>query len=135
MNAVLAIAASGMATASLRLNVSASNIANISTTGPLADTNTSGTTEFPAFYSPLRVDQIDVGGGTAATVTTVSPSYVPMYDPGAPYADKNGMVAAPNVDLANEVVQQIIASYLFAANATVMKIGSQMTSTLLNIAV
>jgi len=135
MNAVLAIAASGMATASLRLNVSASNIANISTTGPLPDTNTSGTTEFPAFYSPLRVDQIDVGGGTAATVTTVSPSYVPMYDPGAPYADKNGMVAAPNVDLANEVVQQIIASYMFAANATVMKIGSQMTSTLLNIAV
>ena len=135
MNAVLAIAASGMATASLRLNVSASNVANISTTGPLPDTNTSGTTEFPAAYSPLRVDQIDVAGGTAATVTTVSPSYVPMYDPGAPYADKNGMVAAPNVDLANEVVQQIIASYMFAANATVMKIGSQMTSTLLNIAV
>jgi flagellar basal-body rod protein FlgC len=134
MNAVLAIAASGMAAASLRLNVSASNVANISTTGPLPDANTSSTMAFPAAYSPLRVDQIDVGGGTAATVTKVSPSYVPMYDPSAPYADKNGMVAAPNIDLANEAVQQIIASYTFAANATVMKIDSQMMGMLLNIA-
>jgi len=57
-----------------------------------------------------------------------------MYDPSAPYADKSGMVAAPNIDLANEAVQQIIASYTFAANVTVMTIDSQMTSMLLNMA-
>lgn len=134
MNAVLAIAASGMSAASLRLDVSASNVANISTTGPLPDANTSSGTAFPAAYSPLRVDQINVGGGTAATVMTVSPSYVPMYDPSASYADKNGMVAAPNIDLANEAVQQIMASYAFAANVIVMKIDSQMTGMLLNLA-
>ncbi len=133
MDSALAIAASGMTAASLRLDVSASNVANMFTTGPLPDANVSNTTEFAAAYTPLRVDQIDVAGGTAATVTTVSPSYVPMYDPTAPYADKSGMVAAPNVDIANEVMQQIIASYMFAANAMVMQVGSQMTGALLNI--
>ena len=123
-----------MSATSLRLVVSASNIANTSTTGPLPDANTSSGTGHPSAYSPLRVDQIDVGGRTAATVTTVSPNYVPMYDPSAPYADKSGMVAAPNIDLANEAVQQIIASYTFAANVTVMTIDSQMTSMLLNMA-
>jgi len=134
MNTALAIAASGMAAASLRLDVSASNVANMSTTGPLNDTTAANAAEFPAAYTPLRVDQVDVaGGGTTATVTTVSPSYVPMYDSSAPYADKNGMVAVPNTDLANELLQQIIARYLFAANAKVMQIGSQMAGTLLNI--
>jgi len=134
MNTALAIATSGMAAASLRLDVSASNVANMSTTGPLADANAANVAKFPAAYTPLRVDQVDVaGGGTAATVTTVSPSYLPMYDPSAPYADKNGMVAAPNVDLANELLQQFIARTLFAANAKVMQVDSQMAGTLLNI--
>jgi flagellar basal-body rod protein FlgC len=134
MNRALAIAASGMAAASLRLEVSASNVANMSTTGPLPDASASNTTGVPA-YVPLRVDQIDVAGGTAARVTTVSPSYVPMYDPRAPYADKNGMIAAPNVDLANEFVQQITAVYTFAANAKVMQAESQMMRALLDIKV
>jgi flagellar basal-body rod protein FlgC len=133
MSAALAIAASGMTTASLRLDVSASNIANMFATGPLPDASESVTTQFPAAYTPLRVDQVDIAGGTGGTVTTVSPSYVPMYDPNAPYADESGLVAAPNIDLANEIMQQMIARYTFAANATVMQVGSQMTSTLLNI--
>ncbi|HEY6259191.1 MAG TPA: flagellar basal body rod C-terminal domain-containing protein, partial [Xanthobacteraceae bacterium] len=64
---------------------------------------------------------------------TVSPSYVTQYDPTAPFADKNGQVAAPNVDLANEVVQQIIARYEFAANAKVLQVGSEMMKSLLDI--
>jgi flagellar basal-body rod protein FlgC len=134
MNPVLAIAASGMATASLRLAVSASNVANMSDTGPLNDANAVNAGQFPVAYTPLHADQIDVaGGGTAATVTTVNPSYLPMYDPNAPYADKNGMIATPNVDLTSEILQQIIASYIFAANAKVMQVGSQMAGTLLSI--
>jgi flagellar basal-body rod protein FlgC len=135
MSAAFAIAASGMAAAARRPEVSASNVANMSTTGPMPDANASNTTGFPSAYVPLRVDQVDVAGGTAARVTTVSPSYVPTYDPAAPYADKNGIVAAPNVDLANEAVQQITALYAFAANAKVMQAQSQMMRTLLDIKV
>jgi flagellar basal-body rod protein FlgC len=131
---ILSIAASGLVAASRRLEVSAGNVANISSSGPLPDApNAAG---FPAAYAPLRVDQVDVaGGGTAATVSTVSPSYVPRYDPSAPYADKNGLVAAPNVDLANEAVQQITARIEFAANAKVIEIESKMMKTLLDIKV
>jgi flagellar basal-body rod protein FlgC len=131
---ILSIAASGLEAASLRLQVSASNIANISDTGPLPDApNAAG---FPPAYAAQRVDQVAVaGGGTAASASTVSPSYVTQYDPSAPYADKNGLVAAPNVDLANEVVQQITARVEFAANAKVIQVESQMMKTLLDIKV
>jgi flagellar basal-body rod protein FlgC len=133
MSSILAIAASGMAAATRRLEVSASNIANMSDTGPLPGANAPNAAGYPPAYAPLRVDQIDVAGGTATTVTTVSPSYVPSYDPSAPYADKNGMVAAPNVDLANEFVQQVTARYAFALNAKVMQTESEMMKALLDI--
>jgi flagellar basal-body rod protein FlgC len=114
--------------------VSASNIANASDTGPLPDAPNAAS--FPPVYAAQRVDQVDVaGGGTVANTSTVSPSYVTQYDPTAPFADKNGLVAAPNVDLANEVVQQITARTDFAANAKVIQVYSEMMKTLLDIKV
>jgi flagellar basal-body rod protein FlgC len=131
---ILSIAASGLAAASRRLEVSASNIANASDTGPLPDAPNAAS--FPPVYSAQRVDQVDVaGGGTVANVTTASPGYVTEYDPTAPFADKNGLVAAPNVDLANEAVQQITARIDFAANAKVIQVYSQMMKSLLDIKV
>jgi flagellar basal-body rod protein FlgC len=127
----LSIAASGLAAASLRLQVSASNVANMSDTGPLPDT--ANASAVPADYVPLRVDQVDIGGATSATAVPVSPSYVPQVDPSEPYADGNGLVAAPNVDLANEAVQQIIARYELVANAKVMQVEAQMMQSLLDI--
>jgi len=132
LSSIFSIASSGLAAASLRLQVSADNVANASSTGPLPDA--ANAADFPPAYVPQRVDQVDVaGGGTAATVTSVSPSYVTQYDPTAPFADKNGQVAAPNVDLANEAVQQIVARYAFAANAKVIQTASEMMKTLLDI--
>jgi len=59
-----------------------------------------------------RINQVETTrGGTFATVGTVSPSFVPQYDPTAPFANANGQVAAPNVDPANEAVQQSVARY------------------------
>jgi flagellar basal-body rod protein FlgC len=68
----------------------------------------------------------NVGGGTSATATNVSPSAVAKYDPSAPYADGRGMVASPNVDLANELVQVLIARFTYAANAQVIRADAQM---------
>jgi flagellar basal-body rod protein FlgC len=42
-------------------------------------------------------------------------------------------VASPNVDLTNEIVQQIVARYSFAANAQVVRADAQMMASLLNI--
>ena len=75
------------------------------------------------------------GGGTRAVLTEVSPSYVATYDPSAPYANQDGMVAAPNVDLADEVVQQLMASYAYAANARVVTSYNQMVKSLFDMTV
>jgi flagellar basal-body rod protein FlgC len=145
----LSIATSGLSAASLRLNVTASNVANAFTTGPLPATGgtaaggngggpSSATATFPAAYVPLQVNQVDQSsgstpGGTVATVAAVSPSFVPQFDPNAPFANQDGLVAAPNVDLADQFVQLITAKYAFAANAKVIQAYDNTTKSLLDI--
>jgi len=100
---------------------------------PAADaTNAANAVNFPAAYSALRVNQTDAaGGGTSATVATITPATV--YEPTAPFADDNCMVAGPNVDRANELLQLLVARYTFAANAQVIRADAQMSASLLNI--
>jgi|SRR5689334_11385254 flagellar basal-body rod protein FlgC len=132
MSIASAIAVSGLSVASLRLQVAAGNIANALSDGPLP--GTPNPENFPPAYSVLRVNQSDlVGGGTTATVTAVTPTTVSSYDPTAAFADTDGMVARPNVDLASEFVQLLIARYTFAANARVIRADAQMSTALLNI--
>jgi flagellar basal-body rod protein FlgC len=132
MSNASAIAVSGLNVASLRLQVAASNIANSLSTGPLPDA--ASAENVPAAYSVLRVNQTDaVGGETSATVTTITPVTVSYYEPTSPFADANGLVAGPNVDLANELVQLLVARYTFAANAQVIRADAQMSASLLNI--
>jgi flagellar basal-body rod protein FlgC len=134
MSSVMSIAASGMAAASRRLEVSARNVANARSDGPLPSAGAAVTASFGAPFTPWRVDQVEVaGGGTYAQVSAVDPGQVPSYDPGAPYADANGLVAAPNVDLAGEVVEALVARYSFAFNAKVMRTASDMTKSLLDV--
>ena len=131
MSSVQSIAVSGMLAASQRLQVSAMNVANMRSDGALPDAQGNYAPGAPRAYSPLRVDQVDTtNGGTRAIVSEVSPSYVATYDPSAPYANSDGMVAAPNVDLADEVVQQLMASYAYAANARVVTSYNQMVKSL-----
>jgi len=42
-------------------------------------------------------------------------------EPGHPYADKNGFVAYPNINVPNEMVNLISASRSYGANLAVMK--------------
>lgn len=132
MSIANAIAVSGLSVASLRLQVSASNIANASSDGPLP--GTPNPENFPPAYSALRVNQVDnLGGGTSATVANVLPPTVATYDPTAPYADGRGMVTSPNVDLANELVQALVARFSYAANAQVIRVDAQMSTAPFNI--
>lgn len=72
-------------------------------------------------------------GGTIAAVSTVSPSYIAQSDPGAPFANQDGLVAAPNVDIAREFVELAAAKYSFVANAKVIQAYSETTESLLDI--
>ena len=110
------------------------NIANANSDGPLPSADASIRRQYNAVYLPQRVDQIETaGGGTMANVNDVSPGYTATYDPTAPYADDEGMVASPNVDMANEAVQQLIARYTFAMNVMVVRTYQHMMKSLLDI--
>ncbi len=129
-----AIAVSGLNAASLRLQVSASNVAKAISDGPLPGSPKA--TNFPRAYAPLRLEQTDAAGsGTSARVDTVSPSYVAAFDPAAPYADANGLVARPNVDLASELIQQLMGRFALTANAQVLRADAQMTARLIDITI
>ena len=106
MSSVLSIAASGMAAAQKRLEVSARNVANVSAR-PSDE-------EAAAAFAALRMDQVEIsGGGTAAVVSRAPPG--------------------TEVDLAGEAVQQMIARYTFAANAKVAKAAGEMQKSLLDV--
>lgn len=130
MSIASSIAVSGLSAAALRLQVSASNVANVYSAGPLPG----GGASFPGVYVPQSIDQVAMSDGSVgASVTAVSPASVPTFAPSAPFADSSGMVAMPNVDLTNEAVQQLTARISYAANLAVLKTDMQMTSALLDI--
>lgn len=107
-------ALSGLAAANRRIEVSASNIANIDTSGSVPASD-AGERRDP--YQPVRVEQSSTpGGGTATSDRYVQPPYVPVFDTSSAFANSNGVVAAPNVDIASEVTDQIGATRSYKAN-------------------
>jgi flagellar basal-body rod protein FlgC len=126
MSSIYPIALSGLNAASTRLQVSASNVANIDSTGALPNLTTGATTP-PVPYQPLQVSQEPlVSGGTVATVTPSTPAFTAQYSPDSPYADKNGLVGAPNVDLTTEAVNQITAINAYKANLRVLQVADDL---------
>jgi len=122
-----------MNAAARRLEVSASNVANAFTTGALPAANGTVAAGAPQAYQPLQLNQTaSATGGTETNLTAAAPSYVATSDPQAPFANQAGLVAAPNVDIAQEAINQMIASYSFTASAGILKAQDQMTKTLLD---
>lgn len=135
-SSISTIALSGMNAAARRLEVSASNVANAGSTGALPNADGALPAGAPRAYAPLELVQTEsAGGGTQTSLTTITPSTTAVSDPQAPFANQNGLVAAPNVDLSQELIGQMIASYSFTANATMMKAVDRMSKSLLNITV
>ena len=133
MSNIGTIALSGMNAAARRIEVSASNIANIRSTGALPNADGTSPAGAPRAYVPIALVQTaSAGGGTRIAVAAVTPPTTAVSDPQAPFANQNGLVAAPNVDLSREIIGQTIASYSFAANAQVLKADNRMTQTLLD---
>jgi flagellar basal-body rod protein FlgC len=113
---VFHIASSALSAQSVRLNTTASNLAN-------ADSVVS------ADGQPYRAKQVvfqavPVGQtGQGVRVQRVVESAAPLkmqYDPGNPAANADGYVAKPNVDVVEEMVNMISASRAYQTNAEVM---------------
>ena len=108
MSQVFAIALSGMQAASAQVDVAANNIANADTPG----------------YKASRADLLELStGGVGVAGTSKDSTPGPIQPDG-----KQGS----NVDLARESINLTRAQILYSANAAVLKIGSRMTGTLLD---
>jgi flagellar basal-body rod protein FlgC len=135
MSDAMTIAASGMRAAGLALSAVASNVANANTSGPVP--NTPPTQPVPqtgnSVYQPVAATQsVLPGGGVTASLQASVPGYTQAYDPQAPYANAQGMIATPNIDMATQMVSQMQAAESFRANLAVYRTASKMDQTLLD---
>ncbi len=71
-------------------------------------------------------------GGTTSQVIPKKPGMVNAYAPDSPFANSEGLVGTPNVDLAEEAVNLKLAEISYKANLSVLKTAQDMTEELLN---
>jgi len=129
MGNALLIAVSGLNAASVRLSTAANNIANANDTGALQPAPGQSQP-----YQPQQVaQQATAGGGTIATDVPVTPASNPAPDPNSRFANAQGLVAVPNVDTAQELVNSEVAGVSYDANLKVIETASKMQGYLLNI--
>ncbi len=133
MPEALAIAVSGLNAAVRRVVNSASNFVNASSTGRLPES--SG--EQATVYRPADVVALSnsVGGnalGVRTETKTREPSYVSAYDPHSPDANAEGFIAAPNIDIASELIAMKMAEISYKANAAVIRAQTDMDKELLD---
>lgn len=126
----ISTAISGLAVSAKRIEASASNIANFATTGSLEEG------EKPP-YTAQEVRQTTVTGdngeplGVSAVSVPKDPAFVPAFDPGSPFANGEGLVGVPNVNLAEEAVNMKMAELAYKANISVIKTAEEMQDALL----
>lgn len=127
------IALSGLNAASKTIEASASNIANAGADGALDPA------KGPAPYQALTTAQTtltDGNGGSAGVQTQIIPSqkpFVPAFSPDSPFANADGLVATPNVNLAEDIVNLQVASNSYKANLKVIQAQSDIQKDLLSI--
>jgi len=118
------IAGSGMSAQSVRLNTTASNLANAESVS--GDPNRVYKARHPIFEAvraQLQAGAAQQGGDAAVRVTGIYESQAPAtarYEPGNPLANAEGYVYAPAVNVVEEMVNMISASRSYQNNVEVM---------------
>jgi flagellar basal-body rod protein FlgC len=125
----LEISASGLSVQRKRMDVIASNLANIETTrtregGPYRRRMVVvGTHPVKSFQETLA-SQAE-GAEVDEIVEDESP-FVKIFNPAHPDADEDGYLRKPNVDLIVETTNMLMARRAFEANVAAIKAGKQM---------
>jgi len=120
------IAGSAMSAQSLRLNVTASNLAN-------ADSASSSVGQTYRARHPVFASMLDERLGNAASVGVrvlgVVESQAPLrtqYAPDNPMADEKGFIHMPNVNVVEEMANMISASRSYQSNVEVINTSKQL---------
>ena len=125
------IAGSGMAAQSVRLNTTASNLANAeSVSGDPTKVYKPRHPIFEAVRAQLQAAGAQGQGGDAAVrVRGIYESPAPpaaRYEPGNPLANEQGYVYAPSVNAVEEMVNMISASRSYQNNVEVMNTSKEL---------
>lgn len=137
------IAGSGMASQSIRLNTTASNLANANSSSSSADqVYRSRQVVFSTVMQSEMSDQMGGGSsvaeqaGAGVTVKGIVESDAPLdrrYEPGHPDADEEGYVFYSNVNVVEEMANMISASRSFQTNVEMMNSAKSMMQRLLTL--
>ncbi|MBI5903592.1 MAG: flagellar basal body rod protein FlgC [Deltaproteobacteria bacterium] len=137
---IFSISASGMEAQRLRMNIIASNLANVETTrtssgGPYRRKDILFETDRPNSFADYLNASADTGsaGVKVAGIIEDSRPLKYVYEPSHPDADTNGYVAYPNVSVAEEMVNMISASRSYDANVSAFKATRDMANKALEI--
>lgn len=122
---VFKVSASALAAQRQRMNVIASNMANVHTTrtedgGPYRRRDVVFSTA-SVESNPVKLDGVRV-----VDIVTDNTPFKVVYDPGHPDADKDGNVAMPNVNIMEEMVNMMMAFRAYEASVSVFNISKSM---------
>lgn len=136
IDSVFSIAGSGMNAQSLRLNTTASNLANADAAASSIDETYRGRHPvFAALNDTMSLDKnsdATVGVGVLGIVESDAPLQ-PRYEPNHPLSDDEGYVYYPNVNVVEEMTNMISASRSFQMNVEVMNSAKQMMQRVLTL--
>jgi len=123
---IFEVAGTGMSAQSVRLNTTASNLANAdSISGDPSKVYRAKHPLFEAIRTGLGTNSATSGVAVRGIVEAEAPPTA-RYEPGNPLADTNGYVYAPNVNTVEEMVDMISASRSFQNNVEVMNTAKEM---------
>ncbi|MFT2091440.1 flagellar basal body rod protein FlgC [Paraglaciecola sp. 2405UD69-4] len=117
---VMDIASTGMSAQSIRLNTTASNVANAnSVSSSYEDTYKA---RHPVFAAEMQRASQEQSAGSKVSVLGVVESTKPLqieYSPGHPMADSDGYIYKPNVNVVEEMADMMSASKAYETNVQV----------------
>jgi len=123
---VFDIAGSAMSAETVRLNVTASNLANAQSVG--SSEQSTYHARHPVFAAVMESLQGDAGG-VGVAVRGIVESQAPLeqrYQPEHPMANEQGYVFLPNVNIVDEMANMISASRSYQGNVEVLNTSKQL---------
>ncbi len=131
---VFDIAGSAMGAEAVRLNVTASNLANAQSVG--TDEKSTYPARHPVFSAVMQSLQGGDSHSVGVRVDGIVESKTPLekrHQPGHPMANEDGYVFLPNVNMVDEMSNMISASRSYQSNVEVLNTSKQMMMATLRI--
>lgn len=121
------VAGSGMSAQSLRLNVTASNIANANSVSSSVEETYRG--RHPVFAAEMQKAAAGQSESVPVQVLGIVEDQDPLrqeYNPNHPLADNDGFIYKPNVNVMEEMANMMSASRSYQTNVQVADAAKQM---------